>query len=301
MLQDNQIIDLGNKNNVYISRFHLTDNENIKALNKRKFNEKKCIYFCYCDDSFGYYKIDIYKELLEEMSSWLTANNSVMVIISSICDDVNLFNNTEIVPNIILAPKLCLVKCNNKLGVTIGGSLFDNIWYYVRNYNKLLEMNHHCMNEFDLTRNINSYENMTILDNLMDYINDIDFIISPFFPVRHFKKCNQELKEYLLYNRNLKDRIYSDLTEEEINYIENHTRKIIDLIEALKKDNILICTSDVFYGSVPSFNFKRNHKKYTWINCLTQSSNMTIFSEPKKAHRKKIKNMVSYDDEERNV
>lgn len=300
MLQNNQIIDLGVRNGVFISRLHLSDNEDIKQSNKHKFNEKNSAYFCYSDGSFGYYKIDLYLNLLNEISGWLTTNGSIMIIIGSICDDVNLFNNTEIVPNIILASNLSLIKCNNRLGVAIGGCIYENIWYYVRNYEKLLEVNQHCINKFNLIENINTYKKMVITDNLKDYVNCIDFIISPFFPVAYFKKSNQDLKEYLLYNRNVRDRIYSDSTDEEINYIENHINKIITLIESLKKESILICTCDIFYGSIQSFVFKKNHKNYTWMNCLNHTSIIRIFNEPRKSSRKKQKKIVS-NDEERNV
>ena len=287
-VQNNQfpILNLPNKNFFYIEHLQLIDSDMQVKMNQKFLTHANALFFSYSDNEFGLYKISLFDETLKKISEILTKNNNILLIIGSIFDNMDLFNNQELYPNIILCKNETIVNCNGKKFLCLSGGINKESCFIYNIYQNLFELNQHCFDVFDFDKIKDVFNTSTDLSYLDD---DIDAIVSPVMPNINLKDINKELRNYIQYSlhENKKNNNILPLWMHE--YDSRLREKVSYYIKNLKKDNICLISGDIVYGSINELNFNFGNKKILWYNNSSKYNEILVSALSQKGKRKKIK------------
>ena len=285
-VQNNQfpILNLPNKNFFYIEHLQLIDSDMQVKMNQKFLTHANALFFSYSDNEFGLYKISLFDETLKKISEILTKNNNILLIIGSIFDNMDLFNNQELYPNIILCKNETIVNCNGKKFLCLSGGINKESCFIYNIYQNLFELNQHCFDVFDFDKIKDVFNTSTDLSYLDD---DIDAIVSPVIPNINLKDINKELRNYIQYSlhENKKNNNILPLWMHE--YDSRLREKVSYYIKNLKKDNICLISGDIVYGSINELNFNFGNKKISWYNNSSKYNEILVSALSQNVKRKK--------------
>ena len=287
-VQDNQfpILNLPNKNFFYIEHLQLIDSDMQVKMNQKFLTHANALFFSYSDNEFGLYKISLFDETLKKISEILTKNNNILLIIGSIFDNMDLFNNQELYPNIILCKNETIVNCNGKKFLCLSGGINKESCFIYNIYQKLFELNQHCFDVFDFDKIKDVFNTETDLSYLDD---DIDAIVSPVMPNINLKDINKELRNYIQYSLHENSKNSNILPLWMHEYDSRLREKVSYYIKNLKKDNICLISGDIVYGSINELNFNFGNKKISWYNNSSKYNEILVSALSQKGKKKKIK------------
>lgn len=264
------ILELPNKDFFYIGRLLLNDSELLTRANQKFLVHANSLFFLYSDNNFGMYKTSLFEKEFQEISDKLVKNKNILLIIGGIFDNVDLFNNQEVLPNIILCKDETIVKCNGKTLLCLSGGFNKNSQFTYNIYTNLFGLNQHCFDEFNFDKIENILKSPITFKNLNE---NIDGIISPVIPKFNKKKMPSEIKNYFRYTQNdikSESKILPLWMIEYNNYLSS---KVTHYVNNVKNDKLNIISSDISYSSISQLNFESDNKNITWVN------NPSIYSE----------------------
>ena len=156
-------------------------------------------------------------------------------------------------------------------------------------YKNFFDLNQHCFSEFSLIENQKQYDLSQIENDFLEQINEIDIIISPFFPNVIISTENKDVRSYISYNENLQKKLNDNLIND-IQIYQNVMKKAIaNVLLSLAKNDITLITGDMTFGPINGLKFNTSDKNILWYNNYSNFNTIEINTLSNKEKNKKIK------------